>query len=267
MEDNALLCERCGYPLGGLPAEGMCPECGLPARESSPDRRPGSPWQQGPSARSWLVTNWGTLRHPGDRFRAGMCETRRSRWLLVVNCTLTGLLTALPWTGVLIGDPSRGASGPLAPVLSVAMLLVWTLIVGAIVFALTMVEHAGIRFFAARRRWRLSRAAAWQVCGHASAGWLVAPVAAMAVLVALTTAVRFFGLSMAGVVRLRLGSLFDLGAVSVGQLVSAGLLGASALAGVLVFETIVYVGVRACRFANAPGAGTPSAPGASSPAS
>ena len=39
-EESSLLCEGCGYVLDGLPADGNCPECGLPMERGVAVRRP-----------------------------------------------------------------------------------------------------------------------------------------------------------------------------------------------------------------------------------
>ena len=60
------LCERCGYALVGLSAEGNCPECGQPIAESSPVHRTGPPWQQRMTPGSWYATIHVLVRHPID---------------------------------------------------------------------------------------------------------------------------------------------------------------------------------------------------------
>ena len=68
-DEFEVLCERCGYVVEGLQASGNCPECGLVVEESLPEARPGSPWQQGPSVRSWLLTVWRVCLQPRRTLR------------------------------------------------------------------------------------------------------------------------------------------------------------------------------------------------------
>ncbi len=256
MDETAFLCERCGYPLGGLARTGACPECGQAIAESAPQRRAGSAWQRSPGPGSWWRTNIGVLRRARATFREGTVESRRSGRLLLLNCAFAGVLVALPWAGILIGDPARGPSGAVGAALLVVMLAVWTLMVGGVLAGLTLVEHVGVRFFAARRKWRLTKDAAWMVCGHATVGWVLGPLLAFLGLAGLYSLERFFGISPRGSFRFDLGPALDLGWIGWADLVYSAILGGSALAGLVAFEVLVYLGVRECRFANGPGVGS-----------
>lgn len=252
LADETLLCERCGYVLEGLDGDGPCPECGLAIRESLPEARPGSPWQVRPGVRAWGRTNLGTLLRARERFRRAKGKTTRSHGLLWMNLILAGALLAAPWTGTLVGDPARtyrnqGWMGDAA--LLVSMVVQPAIGAGAL-WLLTYIEYLGIRFFARRRRWRLSKAAAWQVCAHASVGWIVMAALPFVVLAGFYSAQRFFDAVPNGTIGA--GSAF--GPISVNHVVTGGALGLSYLGGMMVFETLVYVGVRQCRFANGPGA-------------
>lgn len=45
--DHPPLCEKCGYNLTGAELDRVCPECGVPVRESlGPNVRPGTPWER-----------------------------------------------------------------------------------------------------------------------------------------------------------------------------------------------------------------------------
>jgi hypothetical protein len=75
----ALLCEECGYEIGGLAREGACPECGGPIENSLPERRHGSPWQQRRSLWALVRTNVGVLGGPGRC--SGLCG-----WMCGAGC-------------------------------------------------------------------------------------------------------------------------------------------------------------------------------------
>ncbi len=254
--DRALLCESCGYPLAGLDvtedSSAACPECGTPARESLPARRTGSPWQRAASAGAWWETHKGTLRRPGERFRTMRVEPRSGSRLLATTLPIAGLLLIAPWTGTLIGDPIRSARGSGPWAVAGAYMLVVPLqacVVALGLLALTWVEYKGIRFFARRRGWRLLPDAAWQICAHASAGWIVGalvPLLAMAVLWAAPG-----GRPSLLDRLLSRGGGIGFSSFTTGDAVLLTVVGAAYVAGMFAFELLVYAGVRRCRFANA----------------
>lgn len=239
-----LLCESCGYPIAGLPEAGNCPECGTPIPESLPEARTGSAWQKriltrGPGAlAAWLSTDWSIVRHRGASFRLLRADMAGAGSLLAINLLASGALLAIPWTGVWLYDPARGSRGASGVFLQLASLIAITLAAGLMLLILTWIECLGIRFFAARRSWRLTRAMAWQVCAHASVGWLAAGPCVWAALLLAST--------LAGSTRM-IG-----GIVSVRDLIGGGLMFTAILVGMLAFEVLVYLGVRRCRFANGP---------------
>nr|HRJ50216.1 hypothetical protein [Phycisphaerales bacterium] len=112
---------------------------------------------------------------------------------------------------------------------------------------LTWIEHHGIRFMAARRGWRLTTDAAAQVCAHASIGWVIGPAA----MTWLLSESRFDRWSAAFP---DWWKIEPLGVIPLGAQSDrfAGL-GLSLLAGMILFEVLVYAGVRRCRWANPPG--------------
>lgn len=241
MDTTAILCETCGYALRGLPRTAACPECGRPAVDSLPERRVGSPWQRRPGLRSLLVTHWVTLRRPRPTMGLIRVDGRGAWSLLTANTLVAGALVVFPLAGVLVGDPIRSAR--LDPQRSPWLTTLWAApleVVGvaAVLAALTGLEWIGITAVARRRGWRLSPAAAWQVCAHASVGWIVAALLLWAGLLA------WFNVSLLGLAsgpQRRLPFLYPEALPALGF-----------LAGLVVFESLVYVGMRRCRFANRP---------------
>lgn len=248
VDEYEVLCERCGYHIDANGGAEVCPECGEPEKNSHWDARRGSAWQGKMSFRTWIGTNWRTLRHAGEQFRGVRIEVDKSRWLLVVNVAVAGTILASPWTGALVGDPARGLlnSGWLGDVKFALWTLAQSLVAAVLLGLLTWVEYQGIRFFGRQREWRITKAVAWTVCAHASVGWIVMAVMPMVVLAGFYTAQRFFGVAPNGTIDL--GARF--GQVSLNAAAQGGGLVMALVAGLLVFETLVYVGVRRCRFAN-----------------
>lgn len=83
--DSSILCHHCGYTLDGLPAEGNCPECGVPVAESTtregrelpaweaptpaePASEPRQTPDAGPLTR-FLATTLAVTFHPGRFYR------------------------------------------------------------------------------------------------------------------------------------------------------------------------------------------------------
>ncbi len=223
-DEFTLLCESCGYPLTGLATAGRCPECGQPIAESVPERRPGSAWQRQPSLRSWLATNADAIRRPVVSFRAMRVETERSGLLFVVNITAASLVVALGVSYGLFWDD--WLSGCFAALL--VAFVVWIVLA-----VLTLIEYGGVQFFGSRSRWRVTPSVAWSVCAHSTVGWLVGAIGG--------------GLAFAlWTWRINLDRLLPL-AIEFALLI---LIAAGPMSGLIIFETLVYIGIRRCRFAN-----------------
>lgn len=250
MDTRALLCEDCGYPLDGLDHESACPECGRSIARSLPQGRPGSAWQGRPGFFSWIRTNWEVLRHPGDAFSRVRIEPRSGTGLLALNTLVTAACFIDPWVGVVIGDPARNArlhGGVAGWVIVGFMWVAETLVAAAVLWALTWVEFVGVQFFSRRRGWRLTPEGAWQVCCHASVGWLLLGILPMLTLATFQALVRLFHVGPpSGSIG---GGWGNASGMSWSELVyGAGVL-VSTAAGVFAFEILVYLGVRKCRFA------------------
>lgn len=249
MDDTTILCEECGYDLSSTPEASPCPECARPSARSRPNAREGSPWQRKPGLFSWVQTNvWMLWRH-GSLFERLRVEPRRATPLLLLNLWLAGAVLADPWVGVFVGDPARGVhdfTAPLNVLRYGASWLVWGACVGLVLLALTWVEYLGVRFFAARRGWRLTSAGAWQVCAHASVGWIVCAALPLVALFVLQALIRVFHMPIHGTI--------DLGprspvVYSLADVVMIGVPVVGGFVGLLVFEFLVYKGVRAVRYA------------------
>ena len=169
--------------------------------------------------------------------------------LAALNCGMAGAILVAPWLGTPAGDPARAARG--GSDLQVAFTYAWvfaaqTAAVGAVLLCLTWCEYAGIRFIAARRGWRLTRAGAWQVCCHATVGWLavaLAPLAGLAILHVLTSVLR---LPLGGAIDLR---RFGLPPTTWGDVLTIAIPAALALVGLFAYELLVHLGVRSNRYA------------------
>lgn len=215
-----LLCERCGYVLDGSPRDGPCPECGKPVRDSLPEFRPDTPWQQKPGVKAWLATAILLLDSPRRLFvqlRVGTDARSdlQAAMLIVVNCLLAVVPLALL---LLVGVPNRLAID--------AAILCGCLVI------LTLIEAVGLSFIASRRNWRVPRRLARSICAHASLGWCITvPV------------MGFLALAETGI-----GVLIP---KTLAMLPYWWPLGFGLLAGMLYFQTLAYLGVRACKYANA----------------
>ncbi|MCR9217825.1 MAG: hypothetical protein NXI14_11590 [bacterium] len=220
-DDHAFLCEFCGYDLTGADPSGVCGECGKPVAESLPDTRRGTVWQNGGGPVCLIRTGVAVARSPRGVWSRVRIDGRSSAWLLVANAVLAGVLFG-------VGVDSLG----------------WAPVFASIVLALSFVEYLGLRTFGRKNRWRVTNGVALTVVGHASFGWLVSAI--------LSSAGWQFGRTLGGGLGLPQGLWSLAGATVVSWSVVLGIAGF--LCGLAVFEVLVYLGVRRCRFANPPSA-------------
>lgn len=95
-DENALLCEGCGYILQGLPENSRCPECSRPISQSLPHIRRPPAWERSsPNSFSrWLVTTTRLIFHPTPFYRLlpTRTDSSRSRGYARINLFLVSLL-------------------------------------------------------------------------------------------------------------------------------------------------------------------------------
>lgn len=250
-----LLCERCGYDLSAAEESAtVCPECGEPVENSLPARRIGSRWQRRFSVVSLISTAVLTLRHPSRTFRTLRIDRKGFKVQLVINCLVAAFFITDPWVGVLAGDPVRTAHGSAMELpMRAAGFAAYTVAIALALIALTAIEVRGVLFFAKRHGWRLAPTAAWQVCAHASVGWIfcgVLSLLGMAALTALSLRTNIIPKRM-----IDFSPMLNMRAAW-HEVIAAALFFGGYVLGMLIFESLVYLGIRQCRFANPPDART-----------
>jgi hypothetical protein len=229
--DDAL-CEACGYPLKGLSADAVCPECGLAVVESSPARR--TLYIDDPtSLRCHAVLLFRVMTKPASVFRT--LAIKRSVRAVLLRLMCCAALAAACWTAVAWAGGKWRATVRWQgyAIEDLALMFVG---VFAAVCVLTCIEASGVTAFSRRRGWRIPFSLALQVCSLASIAWVPGAIIA---------SIGFEWLQEYGAGRPWFEQL--VGLVRVGWLIY-GVIFVVALVG---FETLVWIGVRQVRFANA----------------
>lgn len=169
--------------------------------------------------------------------------------LALTNLTLAAFLIVDPFVGTLIGDPFRSARGKAISTQAGTYLVSLVGGVTAVVVILLLLmwlEMLGVRFIARRRGWRLTKAAAWNVCCHASIGWVFSGLLPVLVLATGFALLFNFGIVPQGTIRIpgpnpisiNVQDLFSIGGSLLGYFL-----------GMLIFESLVYAGIQSCRYA------------------
>ena len=217
------LCERCGYPLRGLPIEADCPECGQAVAESSPAKRggygsPKSGWWIAGMRVSVMMFFAPRRLYRGLSIQGG---NAMARWYLASIALVCGLAWGFLW-GAIIENKVFAIHAMLGACLAI--------------LAMTYIEMLGVTAFSRRRGWRVPFRLAERVCCLAAVGWMPGVLIAGIGLLVLST----FAAGEPWFERL-------LGLVRVSWICYGGLFVLS----LLWFETLVWLGVRQVRYANA----------------
>lgn len=225
------LCERCGYVIDDLDQQPNCPECGLPIEDSQPFNRRGTCWQRDPSVRSLARLAVDIHKRPLEVFRqlhAGRDSDRDLLWL----GSLLPMLPLVPIVAILLN--TRWAM-PVSIALGISVLM----LVGAFAVnvLLSLIELRGVVFFSAKRGWRVPRELALAIIAHCTPCWVWAWIGAI------------LGAIVGPAIEAQIAS-FVANTLFVFIIPTAPPLLGFVL-GMLVFESIVYLGVRACKHANA----------------
>jgi hypothetical protein len=182
-DEYTLLCERCGYVVEGLPAEGACPECGKPIEESLPERRVGTPWQQSRSganlARTWRMSLFHPIRTLSVLAESPVSDTRLRRWTTLASA----LLLSFSWWQY--GAISVVREEPLSLLVLIALVLICAVALWPILLGLTQVETWGLGVIAKTRGFRVPINARRAITAHGCVGWLFAGVILCCVMVGL----------------------------------------------------------------------------------
>jgi hypothetical protein len=219
-----LICETCGYPIHDKQPDDRCPECGEPVAASNPHLRVGLPWQRSYSLQHWVKTFALIATRPRQAFRKLNFDREgpASRLFLLTHACSIGLCWGL----------AAGLMG-LAD-----LLWAWGqgMLAAKAVLLLTYVEAAGVTVFSQRRGWRVPCAHAERVVCYAAVGWWPAAVA------------LFFLLHQGVFTELRqISSRLGISGLAAVQPVLAAL-GLGLM--FLVFELLVWTGVRQIKYAN-----------------
>jgi hypothetical protein len=225
-----------------------------------PAHREGSDWQKFRvhanfqwryAFTAWLRTAWGVLRHPKQTFDRVRIEPRSGRVLLAINLFIAGAILVDPWVGTLIGDPSRGGHTRNIVAQLALTAVVWValaIIAAGLLFVLTALEVFGVRFISRQRGWRLTPQAAWQIVSHASYGWILFATLPMLAMALLYSVLVLFNVAPNGT--FSIAPVYP-DPISWNAVIQGGLVVGGLIAGLFVFESLVYIGVRRCKFATA----------------
>lgn len=222
-----------------------CPECGLKVGASDPALRVGSPAQRIRGWRSLLVgvpvTIWTLHTRPRALFRVVRGVDGLGLSLLVPMCLVPALITG-GLAGLIMLWSVRLTRLTTAAVWEQPVRTGLTTAATALIIfvVLSLIEARGVEFFGKRRGWRTTRAFSRSVAIHAAGAWWVAGV--------LYVLAGAWGAGPAAFIQSK-APLWLLERLPPAEWTVR--LGAFVL-GMLVYESLVSVGVMACRYATRP---------------
>lgn len=236
-----LLCEGCGYVIEGLPRNNVCPECGRSIESSLPEARIGTIWQRADNP-GWREA-WQTMRamlwRPKSIIDTVRIDDHRS-WDLLTWCAKVASLISLLWT--LVACTASLFSGDLQLFLCVCIAMGFVGFIGFVLQGLAIVllvriERIGMRFIGARHRWRIDHTVSRVVCAHAAVGWLTGGV--------------LISVSISALIVAMIATSDRKDPYLLPEALFVSYFGSWFL-GLLHFESLVYLGMRRCRYANRP---------------
>lgn len=235
IDEFTLLCERCGYVVEGLPTEEVCPECAKPIAESLPQRR-----QLRPSFWRTLTSPRATLHEIGFEW-VDQVPLGPSCGKMTMVFGITALAAIFLSAGIIDVDETAGSLPFVIGLAPIPLIVVF-----ALCYGISQTHVALLIGFSRLQRTRINRRIARCICTAGSAGLFV---------FAFGTGLGF-GASASGLI-LTLGTFYD-EAVIYGKPVPAlramdALFWAGCLigaAGLLFFETFVWLGLHCLKYAN-----------------
>jgi len=236
-DEYTLLCEKCGYVIEGLDTEDPCPECGKPIKESLPERRVGTPWQQNPGFKSLMQTWWMTLRHPIQTLNVMQFQTIHHPSIIIKPFLMIALFFVILGSMIIVFF-----AGEAFFLGFVAFLLFMGIAsIGCFVtIGLMKIESSGLRIISKQNKFRITNDISNNIVVHGSVGRVMV----------------FIGLGVFSntyVIWILFKNSEFINSVQIAKSIfvtGTGFLAISSILGFLFFEFFAYLGLRRCKFAN-----------------
>jgi hypothetical protein len=186
-EESALLCEKCGYIVDGIPTDSLCPECAEPIVESLPSNRGPTIWESrdGSAIARFVVTSFRLIFIPRRFFRSmnSRGDFRSSTSFARVHCWISSILFgATAYVHGIWAWPFLWYARPIEtrPLYGVLMLASFSVAAYALLAITTALASRLTAWEAAYRGLRLPRSVVQRALHYHSAHYL--PVALLAFL-------------------------------------------------------------------------------------